>query len=1348
MELSIFNGTYIDYISSTGTQYIDTNYKPNANTKVVIDFEDTTSDKHVDYAYDKNELIILDSQGDYVIYQDAGENTCFEESYFGGDIMRLTRSIAESQLDYYNIDSCETFNYDPSIRKTLTCTPTSIVCDGKTLATLQTVDTTSTNNLLIFQSYFNNELAEYGSYKLYGLKIYENNVLVRDLRPCLDEQNIACLWDEVECTYYYNEGTGVFSTPGLTLISSININPNYRTTNRTEYVATTYNTFTATILPADATNQTLTWTCSDNDIIEIVSIGINANVVEVRYKYKTKSGSATITATAKDGSGISATYYDIVNFAPTALTLSNSNLNMTVGDMKAISVDSFVPDTTTITTVNWSSLNESVATVVDGTITAEGPGSCTIRATSTANPNAYADCSINVAAASVPVQEITLSASALSLAEGESKTITYDIQPANATNKNVIISSNNNDIVTIAHDKATKKITLTARAAGTFMLTVTTEDGGHEAQCVVTITEAIIPVQGITLSQNTLNLNTGNNATLTYTITPANATNKRVTWSSSDMNVISVVDGVVTANRAGSSTITVTTEDGSFFDTCTITVADVAVLAKSISLDRTTIDVDKDISTTLTATILPENTTNKNVVWSSSKPTIAKVENGLVTGLAKGQTVITAKTSDGSNLTASCTVNVLIPVTGISLNKNSINLNPNGTTQLVATVLPANASNTNIIWETSNPSVITVNKGLVTAKTIGSATITARTEDGNYTAVCVINVTNAVVNVQSISLNKNNLEVITSEVQRLVATITPSNATNQNINWSTNNDKVATVTNTGEVTALSAGTATITATSVDGSHTASCTVKVYNSAILKVELGNLSLDDGTLDDTYSNRMRGKKLIAVSATSLYFDYKELDGLVRYYDKDGNYISSTGGWTTNGTITLDSNVAYVKPVMQLKDSTNITSAGVNGKNIIIGDTIYTLVYDNTISNISFSSKEINMTVNDTKKLTVTISPIDADTSAIAWSSSVGSVATVADGTVNALTPGNTIISVSSTDGGNVSAECKINVAAKIIMPTGISLSSNSLSVNINTVTQLLATVAPETATDKTVTWTTNNNKVATVSGGLVTAVGKGSCTITATTVNGLKATCSITVAVPVSSVELNYSTKDLVVGDTLQLTATVLPANANNKNVVWATNKSSLATVTNTGEVKAIAPGSVAITATTVDGNKVATCILTINAKQVALTSISIPGTLSMNRGESRTLTVTYTPETASNKNITWSSNNNAVATVSSTGSIKAIGLGTCKITATSEYDSTIKAECTITVTESSDAILAMRIKGNILYVQNFEDGRDVMSLVLTTLNLIDIYEDLNEGEPIKIDNNNALHVYKIIEGSDF
>ena len=61
---------------------------------------------------------------------------------------------------------------------------------------------------------------------------------------------------------------------------------------------------------------------------------------------------------------------------------------------------------------------------------------------------------------------------------------------------------------------------------------------------------------------------------------------------------------------------------------------------------------------------------------------------------------------------------------------------------------------------------------------------------------------------------------------------------------------------------------------------------------------------------------------------------------------------------------------------------------------------------------------------------------------------------------------------------------------------------------------------------------------------------------------------------------------------------------------------------------------------------------------------------------------------------------------------------------------------------------MRIKGNILYVQNFEDGRDVMSLVLTTLNLIDIYEDLNEGEPIKIDNNNALHVYKIIEGSDF
>ncbi len=344
--MSVFNGTYIDYISSTGTQYIDTNFKPNANTKIVIDFEDVSAEKHLDYSYDENESILLDSDGNFVIYSDADSNTCYEESYFGGDMMRLTRSLDEAQLNYYNTDYYETFDHDLTTRSTLTCTPTLVVRDGKTVATLSAYTPVSTHNLLIFQSYENGEFTEYGIFKLYGLKVYDNGVLVRDFKPCLDEQNIACLWDEVEGTYYYNQGIGVFGTPGLTLVGSININPNYRTTNRTDYVTTTYNTFTATILPADATNQSLTWECSDNDIIEIVSTTVNANVVEVRYKYKTKSGTATITATAKDGSGISATYYDIVNFAPTAMTLSDSSLNMTVGDIKGISVSSFTPDTT------------------------------------------------------------------------------------------------------------------------------------------------------------------------------------------------------------------------------------------------------------------------------------------------------------------------------------------------------------------------------------------------------------------------------------------------------------------------------------------------------------------------------------------------------------------------------------------------------------------------------------------------------------------------------------------------------------------------------------------------------------------------------------------------------------------------------------------------------------------------------------------------------------------------------------------------------------------------------------------------------------------------------------------
>ena len=162
------------------------------------------------------------------------------------------------------------------------------------------------------------------------------------------------------------------------------------------------------------------------------------------------------------------------------------------------------------------------------------------------------------------------------------------------------------------------------------------------------------PVTSVSLSKSSTTLTEGGTITLTATINPSNATNKNVTWSSSNSSVASVSNGVVTALKAGTATITVTTEDGGKTAKCNVTV-----IAKvtSVSLDKTNIELTEGDVTTLTATIKPDNATNKNVTWSSSNSSIASVSNGKVAALAPGSATITVATEDG-NKTATCLVTV------------------------------------------------------------------------------------------------------------------------------------------------------------------------------------------------------------------------------------------------------------------------------------------------------------------------------------------------------------------------------------------------------------------------------------------------------------------------------------------------------------------------------------------------------------------------------------------------------------------------------------------------------------------------------------------------------------------
>jgi hypothetical protein len=184
------------------------------------------------------------------------------------------------------------------------------------------------------------------------------------------------------------------------------------------------------------------------------------------------------------------------------------------------------------------------------------------------------------------------------------------------------------------------------------------------------------------------------------------------------------------------------------------------------------------------------------------------------------------------NKTATCSVNVnTIAVTGVTLNNTTLTLNIDQTSTLVATVLPDNASNKNVTWSSNNNTIATVDStGRVTARAAGNAVITVRTEDGNRTATCSITVRPTAVT--GVSLDRTNLTLDGGDTTTLIATITPANASNQNVTWSSSNNAVATVNSTGRVTAVSRGTATITVRTADGNRTATCVVNVRDLYVL------------------------------------------------------------------------------------------------------------------------------------------------------------------------------------------------------------------------------------------------------------------------------------------------------------------------------------------------------------------------------------------------------------------------------------------------------------------------------------------------------------------------------------
>ena len=251
---------------------------------------------------------------------------------------------------------------------------------------------------------------------------------------------------------------------------------------------------------------------------------------------------------------------------------------------------------------------------------------------------------------------------------------------------------------------------------------------------------APLAVTGIDVLEH-LDIPVNGTGTVAYSVLPENAYNKNVSFESADAGIAAVnANGVVTGVSAGETTITVTTEDGGFTGACTINVYNQAVTGVTIEPSEAELTVGS--STKLTATVLPENATNKNVIYSVDDESILSVDqDGNVTGLSLGTATATVTTEDGG-FTASAEINVIpVRVTGVSISPKSASIALGCTVQLAASIKPSNAANKNLSWSVSDETIISVDgQGTVTGLSLGTATVTVTTEDGGFTASAEITV--------------------------------------------------------------------------------------------------------------------------------------------------------------------------------------------------------------------------------------------------------------------------------------------------------------------------------------------------------------------------------------------------------------------------------------------------------------------------------------------------------------------------------------------------------------------------------------------------------------------------------
>ncbi len=889
---------------------------------------------------------------------------------------------------------------------------------------------------------------------------------------------------------------------------------------------------------------------------DIDTTSFNASTYSAGYRVYAKSGTELEIICSERNMSEERRFKLIVT---DGLEIEPANIELSVGD----SVNIAVSATDTVNPIYWDivdALGNPVSGYIDfvsdpsgktvARITALKPGISYVTASqSTGNSTITAKCKVTVSESLESAKLYgKIDQGKIILAQGESAELNVELwdsnqNPFEATEDDIKWVSLSPNIATVEmNEYEPTNALVTANNVGKAYVAVVANDVSQTQIDIVEIIVVSAPT-GIALSEHNVEDSLANKSyRLVATIQPEGAQDLEIVWTSSDESIATVNNnGVVTYKKAGEVIITARVE--TFTDSC---ILKIITPVTSITLNEKEKTLMTGETLELVANISPANATHKDVIWESSDTRVAVVdEKGIVTAVGAGTAHITAK-ANGSDVSASCIINVYQQVLELKLNYDALTVRKGTVFWLYATLIPDTALNRDIVWESSLPGVASVDEfGQITALASGTTTITATSLDTGATDSCVLTVSESVTGV---SLNVREASIEIGEKLALIPTVTPIEAENKAVTYTTSDASVATVDENGVVTGLKGGTVIIVCQTVDRGLIASCriTVNEYISDIrfIEKEMYIIKGEKKTLELDVTPK---------SATNQDFVWTSQNSSILHVDSDGVAYGVNYGTVIVTVATTDGS--------EKKDTCKITVI-------------------KPVESLVLRENKIKVEEGKDYQLSAIVTPSDSSVQDVIWTSSDTSVAVVDNtGKVTGIKEGVCKITATAKDGAGAFDTCEVTVT-KTIRVTSITVNPEDATMIVGEERQIYARMKP-TNTTEVYSWVSSDDSVVTVDeNGYVKAVGTGSATVTAVTdISGIEGSFRVTViALNATKITLEqYDSYDLYLDGT-------------DSGVTWYSRNKRVATVNARGQVIARQAGTTSIVAR-VDGKRVV-CEITV------------------------------------------------------------------------------------------------------------------------------------------------------------